>query len=770
MGILLTSSKVWITFGPIVAINTILLMSLIIYSLTQGSKEHGTREAARRTKSKFLSTHFKEWWLWMTDPLARFFVKLGMGPNAVSFIGFLWSVAAGVLFAKGLFGYAGWCMIFGATFDIFDGRVARLTDRVTRSGAYFDSTIDRFGEGVCFLGLAYYFRASWLLPFVIAGLIGSMMVSYTRARAESLGVECKVGSMQRPERIVYLGVASVLTPLAMNMLSRWWVEPLPVLVIGAVLIIAVMTNATAIYRIVYSMTAMDDADKREMESIPQLITRLSTSEGRSAWWDRARYGYDRSRARYSQVVMIMVDGIQPAVFEALTRAGALPNISRHIIERGVCERAIGTFPSTTGPAATPFVTGCFPGTCGVPGARWFDRTIPEGRLLTMNRFRDYLGWGAYAMDRDLSKTVRTIFEYSRRATNIFGMLNRGCGLSRDPAFFHLYSMFRRARARTDVEVVFKAAHRWFAEALGRQADCVYYTLPQVDFVREGDDTHVALESYRRLDDAVGKAVGEIKARDLYDRTALLLSSGYGRAGRRLTFDLNAFLGERFRLFTHPGKPREWLEADAIAAPSGTSMSHLYLRRDGSWSEQIFFEEIERRGLVGALLERAEIDVLAGRSAEGGIVVASRRGKAHVVEDPDGRVTYITKGGDPFGYEAVPQVMKLGEVLEHTGTSGYPDGVVQILQLFRSQRSGDLVISADPTCALSDVSDPFTHGSLARSHLEVPLASSVPIGTGIRTADVFTLILSLLGIEAEHHLDGRAVPAAIGRASVGVGAC
>jgi len=756
---LLGISKIWITVGPILAINLILLAALLLYAFTGHSSGRNIHEAASRSRSKFLGVYFKEWWIWLTDPVAHLFVRLRMGPNVLTVIGFLLAVASGVFFAYGLFGYAGWAMIFGATFDIFDGRVARLTGKESRSGAYFDSVLDRFGEAVSFLGLAWFFRESWVLPFVVAGLIGSTMVSYTKARAEGMGVECKVGSMQRPERIVYLGVSSVFTPAVTIALMKWWPNPAPILVIGAILIMAVMTNATAIYRMVYSMTAMDDEDKRGADSIPNLIARLATHEGRAAIWDKARYGYDRSRASYGHVVLFLAHGVQHEHLYKCIDSGDLPNRAEHIDGRGSRARAIGTFPSTSGVAAAPFVTGCFPGTCDVPGATWFDRTVPEARVLTINRFRDYMGWGAYAMDFDLSRNVRTIFEYSRRATNIFGMLNRGCGLSRDPAFFHLYSMFRRAKKERDLEAVYDAAHLWFLEATQRQADCIFYTLPELPLIAKGDNPTKALDAYRRMDDAVGRAVEVLKKQGMYDSTALMFSSGFGRSDTRQDFDLNAFIADRYKLFTHPGRPREWLEAEAIMAPSGTSMAHLYLRKDDSWNERSFFEDGERRGLVGALLEREGVDCIAGRSVEGGVVVASQRGQAHVVEDHDGRITYITKGGDPFGYGALPQVMKHREALIETIDTNYPDGIAQLMQVFRSSRSGDLVVNAKVDCDLSASGDVATHGSLERAHLEVPFLSSVPFTSApMRTADVFCLIMSLLGIEPEHHIDGVEIAA------------
>jgi hypothetical protein len=260
-----------------------------------------------------------------------------------------------------------------------------------------------------------------------------------------------------------------------------------------------------------------------------------------------------------------------------------------------------------------------------------------------------------------------------------------------------------------------------------------------------------------MDEAVGRAVEILKRKGMYDRTALMFSSGFGRSDAGHGFDLNSFIGERYQLFTHPGRPREWLEAEAITAPSGTSMAHLYLRKDDSWSERSFFEDGERRGLVGALLEREGVDCIAGRSVEGGVVVTSQRGRAHVVEDHDGRITYITKGGDPFGYTDMPQVMQQREVLIKTIDTDYPDGITQLMQVFRSSRAGDLVVSAKVDCDLSISGLASTHGSLSRAHLDVPFVSSVPFAPApMRTADVFCFIMNLLGIDAEHGVDGSEI--------------
>lgn len=272
MEFLRTIDPVWISLAPLFLIKAVLISSMVYFFSTYERRPYPSYLEGRNN-SKLLSAKLKHWWYWNNMPVARFLVRCKMTPNTLTLIGFFFSLAAAFLYADGLFGYAGWVMIFGATFDLFDGYVARLTNKMSKSGAFFDSVVDRFSEGVVFIGLAFYFRDTWLLAFVVAGLIGSMLVSYARARGEAVGVDCKVGSMQRPERIVYLGVASIFQPLLTWALPDKWSGAPPVLIIGVVILVAVMTNATAFYRMVYIMNELDTKEHRSAEtSVPRLIT------------------------------------------------------------------------------------------------------------------------------------------------------------------------------------------------------------------------------------------------------------------------------------------------------------------------------------------------------------------------------------------------------------------------------------------------------------------------------------------------------------------
>jgi len=247
---------VWLSLGPVLFINFVLFISLLYFLITKKGRSI-PEEVRTRHNSKFLSGTLKHWWYWTTVPIAKLFVRLKITPNVLTMIGLFFNFVAAFFYGKGLFGFAGWIMLFGSTFDLFDGQVARITGQVSKSGAFFDSVMDRFSEGIIFFGLAFCFKDSWILGFVMAGLVGSMAVSYTRARGEAIGISIKTGSMQRPERVVYLGCSSIFEPVTSYILSFFIHNPPPYLVIAAIVLIGVMTNLTAIYRMTVAMRELD---------------------------------------------------------------------------------------------------------------------------------------------------------------------------------------------------------------------------------------------------------------------------------------------------------------------------------------------------------------------------------------------------------------------------------------------------------------------------------------------------------------------------------
>src|SRR6185436_19798593 len=161
---------------------------------------------------------------WLSDHMVH--------PNILTLIGFVINIFAAVLFAKNLLFWAGLVVVFAGIFDMVDGEVARRTQRVTKFGAFFDSVIDRYSDMVLLLGLVVWYAKMdklFYMGLAVFALIGSIMTSYTRARAESLIPACKVGFLERPERIVLLIIGALSDRMGavlwvMAVLSNWAVS------------------------------------------------------------------------------------------------------------------------------------------------------------------------------------------------------------------------------------------------------------------------------------------------------------------------------------------------------------------------------------------------------------------------------------------------------------------------------------------------------------------------------------------------------------------
>lgn len=250
-------SSPWISLAPLLAFNVVLLSTVLLFRPVYRSQGR-MKEIEERYASKFLNRWMREYWLWLTDPFVRFFCRVGISPNQLTVIGVGLSFVSGYFFWKGHLGLGGWFMIFSATFDIFDGRVARVTKQETKSGAYLDSVMDRVSEGAIFFGLALFYRNHFALWIVIIALIGSTMVSYAKARGDADGVRYLGGAMQRPERIVYLGVSAIFSPL-----FSWFLSiPFPSLSASNLYLfpltfVAIMTWMTSVDRVKHVMTLLD---------------------------------------------------------------------------------------------------------------------------------------------------------------------------------------------------------------------------------------------------------------------------------------------------------------------------------------------------------------------------------------------------------------------------------------------------------------------------------------------------------------------------------
>jgi CDP-diacylglycerol--glycerol-3-phosphate 3-phosphatidyltransferase len=189
--------------------------------------------------------------------IVRWLALSKIHPNALTFIGLLITIWAAVLFAQGKFFAAGLVVLGAAIFDMVDGRVARATDQVTRFGGFFDSVMDRYSDLGLLMGLlVYYAGINRYLYIVLTAIVmtGSVMISYTRARAENAIPKCKVGFLERPERVVLIIIGALFDKMA------------PVL-----WVIAVLSNWTVIQRMHYTYKQAKLLENAQLRSVKEPV-------------------------------------------------------------------------------------------------------------------------------------------------------------------------------------------------------------------------------------------------------------------------------------------------------------------------------------------------------------------------------------------------------------------------------------------------------------------------------------------------------------------
>jgi len=193
--------------------------------------------------------------MWITEPIARFFIRLGASPNHVTLLGVLLMAGVAALLALGRLRAAGFLMLVGAGADGVDGVMARLLGRPTRFGAFFDSTMDRYSEALALLGLFIYYLPRddhEALILIYVAVVGSMLVSYTRARAEGVGLACQTGLLTRVERVVILMIALIIGQVRIGL----WV-------------LAALSQFTAMQRIYAVWKASRAAEEPEVQAVAQ---------------------------------------------------------------------------------------------------------------------------------------------------------------------------------------------------------------------------------------------------------------------------------------------------------------------------------------------------------------------------------------------------------------------------------------------------------------------------------------------------------------------
>ncbi len=204
-------------------------------------------DVARRSTTVLLGFWARDWLMWVIGPVERAMIRARVSPDIFNYLSVAFGIGAGAAFAQGALSVAGWAILFGGVADVFDGRIARARGMASRYGAFMDSTLDRFAEAFSFVGVTWYLSTTpWGAAVSVLAISGSLLVSYTRARGEAVGVSGTGGVMQRAERLVLLALGA----LADAAVTTRWGWPTGTVLTAAVALIALGAMGTAIYRTV----------------------------------------------------------------------------------------------------------------------------------------------------------------------------------------------------------------------------------------------------------------------------------------------------------------------------------------------------------------------------------------------------------------------------------------------------------------------------------------------------------------------------------------
>jgi type I phosphodiesterase/nucleotide pyrophosphatase len=416
----------------------------------------------------------------------------------------------------------------------------------------------------------------------------------------------------------------------------------------------------------------------------------------------------------------------------------------------------------------PFLTGCAPGRCDIPSIRWLDRAAYGGRWWRDRAaVRSYCGYQAPLLDRDINSDLRTMFELVPESVGIFTPVTRGLTRRRDPsrlerrlwgALAH-YTLWHQPSDHAVARHLLRAA-----EASWR---FVFAQFPAVDGYthQSHPDSPRVRRALGKVDDVVGQLRARLRRRGELDQSLILLVSDHGSSSVHTHLDLADWLRARgIPTLSHPviweRKPR----AAVMVAGNGSAM--VYAQPGQLRTKRWPVERLRKPETFGGqgdpiagLLGEPAVALLAAESQAGGIWVASANGEARLCARGE-ELVYEPFSGDPLqmgGYWSG----SFRQSLEATAHGPFPDAPFQLLDQFRSQRSGDLLVIAqegyDFRGRFEVPEHKAGHGSLIRAHMQTPVWSSQPIPEApLRTVDLFPAMLGWLGEAVPDGIDGEPV--------------
>ena len=455
------------------------------------------------------------------------------------------------------------------------------------------------------------------------------------------------------------------------------------------------------------------------------------------------------------VVVLVADGLRPDTLEQAIAEGAVPALAR-LRDEGGLSTVTSVFPSVTGPAYAPFLIGRFPGSVGLPGLRWYDRTRKIARMPFHSR--SYVGAEMRHVDTDLDPAAPTIFELAPSNLAAMNVIGRGLHptekLSQGLRFILRTGITHfRGNVRGWLAIDRDIAAQFIDRFVEERPAFAFAALTGIDKTSHarGHGSALAAQALSIVDLTAGAIRFAAERAGIWEDTHLWIVSDHGHSRVLHHEDLAALVaGWGHSVIAHPWPMRT--RPDAAVMVSGNAMAHIYtgLRSLGG-------SAAKTEQLAGLLLARKSVDLLL-LPCEGGCEVRSaHRGNATISWQADS-YSYHPHTGDPLGIG--PQSSLSDDAAyDITVDSEYPDSIVQIANLAQSSRCGDIVLSAaedwDFRARYEPIPHVSTHGSLRREHMLVPLLTNRPPRTAPRrTTDIMPSALCALGLEPPSKLDGR----------------
>lgn len=451
-----------------------------------------------------------------------------------------------------------------------------------------------------------------------------------------------------------------------------------------------------------------------------------------------------------KVLFYLIDGARPDILQKLADQGKLPNIQNLLIDQGSFTKGTTCFPSTTGPAYLPFLTGASPGDHHITGIRWFDKTayFDQGKW-ARNAMRSYCGYEAKYFNDDMDPAMPSLFEEYPDGINLYNMITKGVKEENDVTKKGKTGLYFRAHFKHEHHNVDRAGHEKLMTSLDKNAAFTFAVFPSIDWdshTYHFDDPETTHKSYKIVDDSLAEVCKELQRTNSYEDTLIIMASDHGLSSTHSHLDLGGFFKKhKYRVLEYPSIWKWKAQVSVfISGNSFGSVCFLDKKEDYTWSTL----NKNHGDVIHNLVQEPAIDFVLTRGKENEYVIINDKGES-IIRYRNGMLSYNPQSADVLSLGTI-EPCSISESFEKTIETAYPDALYQCHQLMQSHRAGDLVVSAATGYDLRDFWEvpehKGSHGSLHWEHIHVPILTNQKdhITKPIRTKEIHSVIKNWLG--------------------------